>query len=100
MKFEQITPTAGDCTAWYKVTDYKANTIGELIEEVLQDKQEWGYIKVLEGPDAEWWNCPQCEYRYGKLISLLPENILSKKIISIEANGGWTAMDYHVSVES
>lgn len=100
MKFNQKTQVAGDCTAWYEITDYKSDTVKGLIDEILQNNREWGDIKILDGPDAKWWDCPKCEYRYGTLVSRLPDELLCKKIKSVKANGGWTCMNYYVSVES
>ena len=98
MKFTRTGPTSGDCTTPYSVTDYKAQTVGEFIEEVLQDKNEWGYVKVCI-PDCSWLAYPSCEYRYGSIVDELDSSYLEKKIKSVDASGGWTFMAYYITTE-
>ena len=89
MKFTQIRGTGNDETALYAISDHKA-TIGEFVEEVLEQKPgEWGYIEV---------NGFKCEYRYGKLLSELPEMILGWHISEVKGYGGWSGMDYIIRV--
>ena len=89
----QVTPTGGDCTAGYRVDLDKEYTVSEFIEEVLQRfSNEWGYfcIKNL---------FTRIEYRSGKLIeNMIEGNVLSAKIVSVTANGGWSSMDYNIIV--
>ena len=89
MKFRQRTRTFSDETALYWVTEYKAGTVGEFVDEVLKEcPRDWGYIETPEG---------RCEYRYGKLLTVLPEEALGLRIDrekGIEGYGGWSRMDY------
>ena len=96
MRFTKTGKEAGDCTTPYSVTDYKATTVQEFINEVLENFQnEWGRISV-----GGWFGMyPSCEYRYGKLITELPQELLDKKIKKIDSNGGWTCMDYEIYTE-
>lgn len=89
MKFNSTGSTRGDCTAPYEVTDYKAKTVGEFIQEVLNEKRdEWGYISV-DGLQI-------CEYKHGALLAMPKEMYLSREITKISADGGWTRMDYRI----
>lgn len=96
----QSTPTAGDCTAGYKVTLEKECTLQEFIDAILTNKREWGYIKVAKR-DCAWYNYPGFSYRYGEISGEpnLPEEVYGYKVKSVTANGGWSNMDYIVTLE-
>lgn len=99
MRFEQIGRTAGDETTPYKVTDFKSRTVGEFIQEVLMENpDEWGYISV-GGHFYQTRKRGSCEYRYGKLLSEMPEELLDVEIREVLANGGWSCMDYTINWE-
>lgn len=88
METEQITKTFSDDTALYRITDYKATTVGEFVDEVLKERpRDWGYIDT---PNA------RCEYRDRKLLTTLPEEVLTRKIKRVEGYGGWSRMDYKI----
>ncbi len=97
MKFTQLAFESGDCTAPYFVTDYKAKTVGEFIQEVLKERSnEWGYISV--GRHFYQSNIiGVCEYRYGKLLTEMPQDVLDIEIKTIDASGGWSRMDYTIN---
>lgn len=90
----------GDETSNYTVKT-EVKTVGELIEQVIKERsQEWGTF-CLEDKNSHAHNICICEYRYG-VITRKAKNfdIYSKaKIISVFANGGWSAMSYAVKVE-
>lgn len=94
MKLTQISSTRGDCTATYSITDYKATTVGEFINEVLTERpSEWGYIEDNNHHRI-------VEYKYGKVVAsnVTAENLLDKQIIKIIGNGGWSLMDYIIKI--
>ena len=98
MKFTRTSRIRGDECASYAVTEYKAKTVREFVNEVLQNTKEWGYIKVVvEG--ISWLEYPECEYRYGNFLSTLPAEYLDKEITKVDGDGGWSRMDYYVSVK-
>ena len=98
MKFEQTSQVRGDECASYSVTDYKAKTVCEFIDEVLQNTREWGYINIaLNG--VSWLNYPACEYRYGNLVTILPTEYMDKEITKVDGDGGWSRMDYYVYIK-
>lgn len=86
MKLIQTHSEGGDCTAPYDVEDYH-EIVADFVGEVLGFKGEWGFVHV---------DCYRYEYRYGELINAIPAEILSKRIKSVKASGGWSRMDYHI----
>lgn len=95
MKREQISRTRGDCTATYLVTEYNATTVEEFISEVLTEcPSEWGDIR-------DDLHHLIAEYKYGKIVSSdsTAEQLLNKRIIKIVGNGGWSCMDYLITIE-
>ncbi|MCD8435849.1 hypothetical protein LNJ03_11150 [Tenacibaculum dicentrarchi] len=94
-KLERNTKIFGDETAGYKVMLDKGYTVETFIKEVLTRKNEWGYIGVDSGAI---FGSPNCEFKNGVLIGNLPDNIMNNKIISIRANGGWSRMDYLLTI--
>lgn len=96
MRFTKIGVERGDCTYAYKVDGYSARTVREFIDEVLHERpQEFGYIAV----GGMFISHPCCEYRYGKLLSTLSDDLLDKRIVRVDADGGWSNMDYALYVE-
>lgn len=94
IKLIQCSETHGDCTAEYSVILDKSYTVEEFINEVLT-KNEWGYIGIYNEGQA-WFDFgdPNCEYKYDKLVTQMPEDILKEEISEVKASGGWSRMDY------
>lgn len=86
----------GDCTASYIVELDKDYTVQEFIQEILTRKEEWGYIGFSDGHTTVL--NPSCEFRYGKLLFTLPDEIRNKKVVFARANGGWSNMDYQITM--
>ncbi len=100
IKLIQTRPESRDCTAPYDVKFDKPYTIGELVNEVLTTRRNgWGDFEVREG--GSWFKPTICrvDYRYGKLMGELPEDIAKLPIVRATAYGGWSAMDYNIIVE-
>lgn len=96
-KLIQTGREGGDCTAPYDVELDKEYTVREFITEVLINRpNEWGDIYYCEGVKIRLVDDPHCEYRYGILLTTLPEEILDKKVIYVTAHGGWSSMDYFI----
>ena len=91
-----------DCTRPYNVTLNRDFTVAELILAIVKGvdahaRLEWGYIGIHEGYYP--FTNERCEYRDGKIISNdIPDEILCKKVISVRASGGWSRMDYCLTV--
>lgn len=98
IKFKQVSKEYGDCTADYEVILDKQYTVREFVSFVLSQKDEWGEIQIYD-PDKSWLDYDKYEYRYGNLNDDIPSEIMGKKIISVSARGGWTAMDYVLKLE-
>ena len=97
--FEQISDTRSDCTASYKVELSQQCTVKEFINLVFKERAgEWGYIGIYKDKMNSFFGDPYCEYRYGCLLTTLPEEFLDKQIISVSGNGGWSRMDYLLEV--
>lgn len=91
----------GDCTTWYSVSS-DGKTVNDLIDFVIRCKrQEWGEIRIV--PNGGNWildNICELEYSYGKITKdNIPEDIKNKCISKIDANGGWSNMDYIVYLD-
>ena len=94
---QQNGPSSRDCTAPYKVILDKEYTVKEFISDVLSiNPREWGYIGIKKR--GHIFGSPYCEYRYGNLKYNLPEEIQDKKILSVESSGGWSRMDYLITL--
>ena len=95
MKLTQISQARGDCTAAYSVTEYTATTVGEFVDEVLMEcPSEWGDIR-------DDHHHLIAEYKHGRIVSsnVTAERLLNKRIIKIIGNGGWSCMDYLITIE-
>lgn len=100
MTFKATCEERGDCTASYDVLLDKEYTVQELIDEILTQKDEWGII----GIGNEWTHFAQnceycCKYDHGKLLSFLPARLLDKPINKVEADGGWSLMNYCITLK-
>lgn len=91
MRRNQVGRTGGDETAPFDVYDYKAITAEEFAHEVLiSEPNEWGYISVM--------GSGRVEYRYGKLVSKIPENWKDLTVVGVKGSGGWSRFDYYLEV--
>lgn len=97
IRFIQTGTTLGDCTTPYEGEFEKPMEVHELVALVLENTQDWGYIGIRDNETI--FGNPRCEYRYGKLLSELPNELMCKKIERISASGGWTRMDYLLTLE-
>ena len=96
-RLHQIRPEGGDCTAPYDVELNGEYSVEQFIHDVLLNDREWGKIGIYNGQGLI--TDPNCEYRYGRLISKLPEEYLKLRVVSATAHGGWSLMDYVLTVE-
>lgn len=97
IKFKCTAGPFGDCTSRYDVLFDRPYTISEFIEEILQNKNEYG--KIYIGGNY-FSRKDMCAYRYGELISEFNERYLDRKIISAKASGGWGCMDYFLILKA
>ena len=94
----------GDCTRPYDVSLCKDFTVEELIRVITEGvdecgRSEWGYIGICNRGYYPF-TVERCEYRGGEIISKnIPEEQLRKKVVSVRASGGWSRMDYCLTIE-
>ena len=96
-RLEYIYGPFGDCTSDYKVRLDKPYTVSEFVQEVLSRDDEWGNIYI----GNNLMTCVYvCGYKHGVLTSEVDESFKDLKVTSASAHGGWSLMDYYLSVES
>lgn len=88
MKLTIVGEVRRDCS--YKFNVYLTDmSVKHLIREVLKRVKEYGRIKI---------NGKVYEYEHGRIIDYVKDDY-NKRIKSIRANGGYSAMDYYVITE-
>lgn len=95
--FKHVRGPFGDCTSIYDVILNKEYTVKEFINDMLKALPgEWGAF-IIRAKDYPFGK-EQSEYRYGKLLTTFSEETLNSKIKCIEAQGGWSLMDYNITL--
>jgi hypothetical protein len=96
MEFIATSSVGSDETQSFDVRDYKG-TFGEFVKEVLTKyKSEWGEFKIK---NTAWFVPSSFEYKHGELLNEIPQDLLDKKIVKVQASGGWSNMDYYLYLE-
>ena len=74
----------------YQLEKYKA-----MISELLIEASK------IAKRNCPWYRYPSIGYWYGNITSKpnIPEKVFGYKVKTVTANGGWTAMDYIVTLE-
>lgn len=95
-------PTSSDCTDTYCILPtHGPFTLSDLLVDILEDigVEEWGDVVIK---DTEY----KIEYKHGKIISEnMPEDtqasreLLNKNVVGVTAYGGYSNMDYYVTLE-
>lgn len=94
MRLVKIGEEGIDGIAPYKVKRGRAYTAGELIAEILATRPGgWGSITVWCGSMKE-----RVDYRDGKTDGTIPELLGSMTVTGARASGGWSRMDYDITV--
>lgn len=96
-RLHMVGNVGGDETAMYEVDLDREYTVDQFVHDVLLNNREWGTICINNG-DGMFSN-PKCEYKYGELVSKLPIEYLPLRVVSAKAHGGWSLMDYSLTVE-
>lgn len=93
----QIGPERGDCTAPYDVDfEGRTYTVTDFIRGLLEERSgDWGKIRIYIDPRFRSIE-PSCEYKYGALLTQLPDEFLNREIYHAKASGGWSNMDYYL----
>lgn len=75
----------------YSVELSRECTLGEFIACVLELKREWGCIKTNKGD--------YIKYCRGEIVGKsLKEESLLRKILKIQGRGGWSRIDYNITI--
>ena len=88
----------GDECSLYNVQIEEKTTVKDIIDFALNRKEEWGDIYIN--------NKKLFEYRHGELLlhdnlikyGIQPDSEKKKIVKNVIAYGGWSAMDYHITV--
>lgn len=96
-KLKQTGSERGDCTAPYDVILDKPYTVKEFISAVLTERSdEWGSIGIDNGHTI--FGSPRMDYKKGVGEYEPLKNFFDKPVKSATASGGWTRMDYLLTV--
>ena len=97
-KLIQKRPEGSDCTAPYEVQLNGKYTVESFVNDVLLVKNEWGNIGIDDGRSV--FGDPVIQYADGYLKDEhFPESVRNLKVCSARASGGWSRMDYILTVE-
>lgn len=94
VRFKHI-ESLGDCTETYYCELLTTFSVQEFVQAVLQNKNEWGYVKVGDNI----LSARKLEYRHGEIVS--DEHGVSSikdTVKRIYCNGGWSFMEYLVQI--
>ena len=95
LKFKQLREAGGDACAPYEVLLSKECTLRELVDCILKDEREWGFVRI-----GSWFDGNALEYRYGKILSSEFTDAEWQSIIAtVRSNGGWSCMNYVVKLK-
>jgi len=99
-------PINGDQCSAYFINVSPSATVGDVIDDILSDKNEWGFIRI----ERKNWrnNDHKIEYKYGELLKdtmsgeekYFWNNLLDWKVVSMRGYGGWSASDYWLTIQS
>lgn len=97
VKFIQTGKTAGDETTPYTVSLNQECSVDEFIAWVLK-QNEWGYIGIRN--PGHIFGSPKCEYRGVTIVNTeFTEEDLSRMVATVSASGGWSRMDYLLTLK-
>lgn len=89
----------GDCSSHYKVEIKQPCTVAQFVEFVNQ-QGEWGKVHINP---IGWLGNGLATYNYDTHIKdkplEMPQHYLNRRIARIEAHGGWSNMDYYVTLK-
>lgn len=98
---KQTSKIRSDESASYDVIFKCKMTLSEFIDAVLENTGEWGHIGLEFKGTIFGYPC--CDYRYGELNDTGKETFTEKQLNSavkyVKANGGWTNMNYLITLE-
>lgn len=102
-KIVEYGPTGGDQCSPYYIEVSPGVTVGDVVEDILSNKDEWGII-CIEQKD----NNHAIEYKYGELLKnnvskeeqYFWNNLVDWKVVKMRGSGGWSNSDYWLTIQS
>lgn len=89
-------PESGDCTAPYTVELTGQPTVGEMVAQILEAGNEWGFITI----NTDDGSVKECAAKFNK--STIDTGAIAwamgRKVLRAAASGGWGRMDYEITV--
>lgn len=89
LEFIHVAGPFRDETTYYQLKLKHPLTVDEFMQEVLS-RNEWGYVDIGDR---------RIEYKHDKVISGTWDDIGHYDVIPKEAYGGWTRMDYKITIQ-
>ena len=90
----------GDETSTYKIKYPEGATMADLIAHALSNKKEHGSIAIVK--PHSWLGLEvvcKMDYGYGRIeADNIPEETKAKKLKSVSGFGGYSLMDYNVTL--
>ena len=92
----------GDQTREYIIKVNPDNTVRDVIQDILSNQNEWGYIELKL---SDWRESSKNRLEYGKGVIINLDKVtywrdkLDKKVINMKGNGGWSRSDYQLEIE-
>lgn len=94
-KRKQSGPTCGDCTASYDVFLHQDYTLQKFMDDVVsQYPDEWGNFCITDKDGLSI----DIEYSHGIINKGYPDCLIKCPVISVNASGGWSKMDYNIKI--
>lgn len=97
----------GNETRKYNIEVKDGVTVRQVIDDIVSDTREWGYIGIKEYYKKEFFGSHRFEYRNGKKIKPTNEqdiffwdSISDWRVVGIEGEGGWSNSNYQLIVQS
>lgn len=98
---KQTSKIRSDESASYDVILKHKMTLSEFIDAILENTGEWGHIGLEFKGTIFGYPC--CDYRYGNLTeagkATFTEEQLNSTVKCVKADGGWTNMNYLITLE-
>ena len=113
LKYRGMGPVGGDETGEIYFDLVEKCTVKELCDYIVANDRDWGYIGLerKRGPDGYFHGSlfgePNIAYFHGKYVDggrnpiefNFSEEIANKTVKSVRAHGGWSRLDYLLTVE-
>ena len=87
-----------DCTGPYDVTLYGKPTVKDFLNQLLEERREWGYIRIYNKKEKK--KSYYISYSHGNVDNYdIPDSIMNAKIVMADGSGGWSRSDFTLTVD-